>query len=206
MESGMAEQKQRSVLHEIWDWVIAIFLAVIIAFAVRAFIFEPVSVEGSSMENTLLSSDRLIVFKLGYYLGDPHRGDIVVLQYKEGVTSRIPIIKDLDIAKRALTTVSEVDYIKRIIAIPGDTIDMTEGYVYVNGEKIDEPYIKEQGSTDAYSPDYPLVVPEGSVFVMGDNRRGSKDSRQIGLISIDRLKGKAVLRIWPRSRFGGLYD
>ncbi len=202
----MEETKKTFYFIEVWQWLQAILLAVVIALLIRGFVFEPVYVDGESMENTLSTSQRLIVYKLGYYFNTPQKGDIVVLQYQEGITSRIPVIKDFPIFKKAITSLSEVDYIKRVIAVPGDTLDINDdGYVYINGIKIDEPYVKTQGQTYASSAELPETVPPGYVFVMGDNRQNSRDSRQIGLIGYDRIKGKAIIRVWPISEIGSIY-
>lgn len=196
--------KKTSISKEIFQWLAVIMLAVIIAFVVRGFIFEPVYVQGESMENTLYTSQRLIIFKLGYYFSPPSRGDIIVLQYQEGLTKVFPFIKNLQIFRKAISSISEVDYIKRVIAVPGDKLDIREGYVYINGLKLEEPYLKETGATYNQCLELPLQIPENKVAVMGDNRLNSKDSRQIGLIEYNRIKGKAIFRIWPMNAMGVL--
>lgn len=198
-------EKKQSIFKEIIQWLEAILLAVLIAFLIRGFLFEPVYVEGQSMENTFHTSERLIVYKLGYYFVPPHSGDIVILQYREGLSHRLPFIGNLPIFKKAIPSISEVDYIKRVIAVPGDMLDIKDGYVYINDKKIDETYIKDQGVTYNQGLELPLTVPKNKVVVMGDNRLNSKDSRQIGLIEYNRIKGKVVLRIWPLEAFGGVY-
>ena len=198
--------KKISTAKEILQWIEAILLAVVIAFLIRGFVFEPVYVEGESMESTLSTAQRLIVYKLGYYFNPPQKGDIIVLQYQEGITRLLPFMNDIPIFKKAIPSISEVDYIKRVIAVPGDKLDIRDNYVYINDVKIDEPYLKEQGVTHNQSLELPLVVPPDKVVVMGDNRLNSKDSRQIGLIEFNRIKGKAVFRIWPKDVIGGLYN
>jgi signal peptidase I len=198
--------KKISTAKEILQWIEAILLAVVIAFLIRGFVFEPVYVDGESMESTLSTAQRLIVYKLGYYFNPPQKGDIIVLQYKEGITKLLPFMKDIPIFKKAIPSISEIDYIKRVIAVPGDKLDIRDNYVYINDVKIDEPYLKEQGVTYNQGLELPLVVPEDKVVVMGDNRLNSRDSRQIGLIEFNRIKGKAVFRIWPKEVIGGLYN
>ena len=198
--------KKISTAKEILQWIEAILLAVVIAFLIRGFVFEPVYVEGESMESTLSTAQRLIVYKLGYYFNPPQKGDIIVLQYQEGISRLLPFMNDIPIFKKAIPSISEVDYIKRVIAVPGDKLDIRDNYVYINDVKIDEPYLKEQGVTHNQSLELPLVVPPDKVVVMGDNRLNSKDSRQIGLIEFNRIKGKAVFRIWPKEVIGGLYN
>lgn len=198
------DEKKESVnfAKEIFQWVEAILVSVIIALLIRGFIFEPVLVQGDSMNNTLSSDERLIVYKLGYYFSEPQRGDIIVLQYQKGAVEYIPFLKNVTFLKKMLPGINEVDFIKRVIALPGDVVDIKDGYVYINNEKLEEPYAK--GYTDSYDLKVPFVVGEGEVFVLGDNRQNSRDSRQIGMIKYDRIKGKAVFRIWPFNSMGVL--
>lgn len=191
-----------SFIKEVFQWVEAIVIAIVIALLIRGFIFEPVLVQGSSMENTLYNDQRLIVYKLGYYFSEPERGDIIVLQYQKGTMEYIPFLKNLTFFKKMIPGINEVDFIKRVIAVAGDTVDIKDGSVYVNQEKLIEPYAK--GKTDNYSLEMPITVGENEVFVLGDNRENSRDSRQIGLIKNDRIKGKAVFRVWPLGEIGKL--
>ncbi len=202
----MSSHLKKSFAKEIVQWLEAIFLAVVVAFLIRGFIFEPVYVEGESMENTFFTSERLIIYKLGYYFQAPQPGDVIVLQYQEGMSRFLPFMKNLPFFKKAIPSISEVDFIKRVIAVPGDRLDMRDGYVYINNVKINEPYLKQKGVTYSQSLETPLVIPPDKVAVMGDNRLDSKDSRQIGLIDYNRIKGKVVLRIWPLKDFGGVYS
>lgn len=197
----MAKIKPIQVINEIIQWVEAIAIAIVISFLIRGFVFETVIVEGPSMENTLATEDRLILYKLGYYFSMPRRGDIVVLEVHEGVLNSIPFIKRLPIVKNAIPDLTEIDYIKRVIAVPGDKLEFKDGSVYVNGQKLKEDYAK--GIT--HGPSGIIEVENNKVFVMGDNRLDSRDSREIGQISCDRIRGKAVFRIWPFKRIGSIY-
>jgi signal peptidase I len=192
--------KKSSKFLELLKWIETFVIAVVIALLIRAFLVEPVIVNGVSMENTLFDGQRLIIYKLGYFFHPPERGDIVVLQYKKGLVRDIPFLKNFDFINKILPSVTEIDYIKRIIAVPGDKIDIRDGHVYVNDEKLDEEYAK--GDTHKQLMDFPQVVPDNCVFVMGDNRQNSRDSRIIGFVELNRIKGKAVLRIWPIKDFG----
>jgi signal peptidase I len=191
-----------SFLKEVFQWVEAIVIAVIIALLIRGFIFEPVLVQGQSMENTLYNNQRLIVYKLGYYFSEPKRGDIIVLQYQKGTLEHIPVLKNLKFFKKIIPDIDEVDFIKRVIAVAGDTVEIKDGSVYVNQEKLIEPYAK--GKTNSYNLETPIIVGENEAFVLGDNRENSRDSRQIGLIKYDRIKGKAIFRVWPLKEIGVL--
>lgn len=193
---------KKSVWVELLQWVQAIVFAIIIAVLIRTFVFEPVLVQGSSMEDTLYTNERLILYKLGYQIGEPERGDIIVLKYREGKMILFPFLQKLGILNNNGID-QEIDYIKRVIAVPGDTIDIRDGKVYVNGEVLDESYIK--GNTMPKGARLPATIEEGYYFVMGDNRPHSSDSRLIGLIEQDRIKGKAVFRYWPFNRISSIY-
>ncbi|MBS3898285.1 MAG: signal peptidase I [Dethiobacter sp.] len=157
---------------EVWEWIKSVLVAVILALVIRAFLVEVFLVQGQSMLPTLHDRERLVVSKVQYYFRQPLPGEIVVFE----------------------ATV-ERDFIKRVIAVAGDEVRIEPEGVYVNGELIEEPYVLER----AREPFGPVVIPDGSVFVMGDNRNNSMDSRHpsVGLVSLNQLKGKAVLVFWP---------
>ncbi|MCX7921835.1 MAG: signal peptidase I [Clostridia bacterium] len=184
------------VLREILDWAVTIVIALVIAMLIKAFLFIPIEVKMVSMQDTLFEGQRLIVYKLGYYFSQPKRGDIIIFEHQPG--SLKGLLKYLPIPNP-----QEVDYIKRVIAVPGDEIEIKDGAVYLNGKKLDEPYAK--GVTYNFNTDKPIKIPENKIFVMGDNREHSSDSRQFGPIDIDKVRGKAVFRIWPLQEFGGIY-
>lgn len=167
----MGENKLKQ---EIKDWVISIAVALILAFFIRYFIVELYLVEGPSMRPTLINGERLVVNKFIYRFKQPQRGEIIVFRYPRDPSR---------------------DFIKRVIAVAGDTIELKDGRVFVNGELQNEEYIleKTRGS-------YPLAtVPEGHIFVMGDNRNNSEDSRfrDVGFVSLELVKGKAMMIFWP---------
>ncbi|PYG87085.1 signal peptidase I [Ruminiclostridium sufflavum DSM 19573] len=196
-------KKKNSIGREILEWVMVIVAALLISMLIKAFIFSTYKVNMVSMENTLHEGHNVIVYKTGYFFNEPERGDIIVFMHEEGKIKNF--IKYLPIRNPG-----EVDYIKRVIGLPGDQIDIRDGSVYRKSEgesdfiKLDEPYTKT--TTDSKGMQLPFTVPEGQLFVMGDNRGQSLDSRQIGTIDMDAVIGKAVFRIWPFSVFGGLYD
>ena len=167
---------KKSLKKELIEWVQAIVIAVVLALVIRSFIFTVVRVDGQSMEPTLQHNDRMIVWRLGY---EPKYGDIVVFN---------PPGYDKNIF-----------WIKRVIATEGQhvEIDYNSNSVYVDGEKIDETYLGEPMADKGYMTIKEIDVPEGCVFVLGDNRNNSTDGRVIGAISEDCVVGEAVLRFWP---------
>lgn len=153
-----------------------VLIAVVLYVTVNALI-PRILVDGKSMEPSLQHNDRVIVHRLAYHLGDVERGDVVVFKREDGQ-----------------------DYIKRVIGLPGDTIQIYMGYVYLNGEGIAEPYIMSPVIGDKPTE----IIPPGMVFVMGDNRNDSSDSRVWGPVSMNDLTGKAVLVYWPPANFGAV--
>ena len=166
------------------DWVIVIAVALLVAFVVRTFVLAHFVVEGESMYSTLETGDRVFVNKLSYRLHDPNRGDVVVLHQ--------------------ITGASERDLIKRVIGLPGETVEVRNCTVLIDGRVLNEPYLDPEVVTPTdCGGDYSLngPVPENHVFVMGDNRGGSQDSRVIGPIDEDDLVGRAFVVFWPQSHW-----
>lgn len=163
------------------DWLISIIVAVVLAFGIRTFLVEPYMVSGPSMMNTLQDRERLLVNKLVYYTRQPKRGEIIVFKYPSD-TRR--------------------DFIKRVIAVGGDTIEIRDGKTLVNGEAIDESYIREPFHTNLPK----MTVPQGRIFVMGDNRNNSEDSRfqDVGFVDLSLVKGKASVIFWPLGQMRSL--
>lgn len=179
-------EKQVKEKNELWEWTKALLIAFAIAAVIRYFLFTPIAVDGESMMPTLEDGDRMIVNKIGYKIGEPERFDIVVFHAPE-----------------------QKNYIKRVIGLPGDTLEYKDDQLYINGEAIDEPYLdayKAQITEGTLTEDFTLSdigvegeIPEGYVFVMGDNRRYSKDSRHIGLVDQKEIIGNTSLIFWPFS-------
>lgn len=194
-------KKKNSAAREVFEWCMVIVAALVISMVIKAFIFSTYKVNMVSMENTLFEGHSVIVYKTGYFINQPKYNDIIVFMHEEGQIKNF--FKYLPIKNPG-----EVDYIKRVIGLPGDQIDIREGAVYRKAvgesefKKLDEPYVK--GITDPKGMQLPYTVPEDKLFVMGDNREQSLDSREIGPIDVDSVIGKAVLRIWPFSEFGGI--
>ena len=175
-----------SILSIIWSWIWSFIVAFIIVGGVYFFLGRPFTVSGASMYPTLHNGDRMVLSKVG----DIHRFDVVILKAPD----------------------ENVEYIKRVIGMPGDTIEMKNGVLYINGKKVDQPFINTEAlaKQTVFIDDFTLEsltgeskVPEGKYFVLGDNRGVSKDSRMIGFIDRSAIEGKAVFTIWPFGRIGG---
>ena len=167
-----------SLFDEAKDWTISIIIAIALAFLIRTFIVELYIVDGPSMRPTLENHERLVVNKFIYSFHEPERGDVLVFRYPRDPTR---------------------DFIKRVIALPGDTIEIKDGQVFVNDQLQNEPFILEKTRTE-----YPKAeIPAGTVFVMGDNRNNSEDSRfsDVGFVPFNLIKGKAILIFWPLEDF-----
>ena len=168
------------------EWIKDIGCAVIIAMAILFFI-KPTIVKEQSMSNTLLNNDYVFISRQSYTLfGEPQHGDIIV--FRSNLTNS-------NGSKKLL--------VKHIIGLPGDTLEIRDGSVILNGEILDEPYTRD-GYTSSEMDE--VTVPEGYIFAMGDNRQNSTDSRspQVGFIDINRIRGKVVFRLFPVSGFGAM--
>ncbi len=158
---------------ELWDWLKSILIAIVLALLIRLFLFEVFVVEGRSMYPTLLETERLMVNKVVYHFDQPRVGDIVVFEFEPGR-----------------------DFIKRVIGLEGDRVEILNGRVYINGSILDESYL--QPGIEMY--DFgPVEVPPSYFFLMGDYRQNSMDSRdpRVGFISREDLKGRAFFIFWP---------
>ncbi len=186
--SDKNENKAKKSGREIIEWADSVAISVLCVVLLFTFVFRMVGVKGTSMQDTLQSGDKVIIYNLFY---TPKAGDIVVI-------SRADLIEgDGNVAE---------PIIKRVIATEGQTIyfDFDSGAVYVDGQKLDEPYIKDKTIPGRIPMDNPYTVPAGHVFVMGDHRSVSKDSRtaEVGAIDTRYILGKAVFRLFPANEAG----
>jgi signal peptidase I len=175
LETPPPSQARRIIIETIQTIVLAVVL-----FLAINFLSARIRVDGSSMEPNFHNGDYVIVNRVAYQTGDIQRGDVVVFPYPRN---------------------EEVDYIKRVIGLPGDQVAIYGGVVYLNGEAVPETYVLEPWSFDLAEQ----AVPEGTVFVLGDNRNNSEDSRSWGFLSIEKIIGKAIFRYWPFDTMGVVY-
>lgn len=190
-------QDKNKILKEVRSWALIILGSFIFAFFINTEVMAKVIVEKSSMENTLLENQHLIVDELSYNFNQPERGDIIIFLRDENKGNIIDcFVRYIDGFKELFTDEElHTRYVKRVIGVEGDVVDIKDGAVYVNGVKIEEPY--ENGVTEPGEFALPYTVGENELFVMGDHRTVSEDSRAFGPISIDQVEGKAVLRVFP---------
>lgn len=169
-----------------YEWLKTLAIVVVITIAIRTFLFTPVSVDGASMEPTLHDREKIIVSKTINWMGDIHRGDIVIIKDRE----------------------EKINYVKRVIGLPGETIEMENDHLHVNGKEIDESYLTEakklmsQHDNKLTADFEPVTVPKDHYFVMGDNRPNSMDSRgvapfSLGFIPEDQIIGKSKFVFFP---------
>lgn len=193
------------ILKEIRSWVIILALALLLSAFINSQLFAMATVKEVSMQNTLYADQILVINRLSYRNKTPKTGDIIVFYQnreigsftKEFVRSFINIIPFTKSGENIRDRL-----VKRVIGTPGDVIDIVDGNVYLNGERLAEPYVK--GNTEEEGFPLPITVSENQLFVMGDNREQSMDSRAFGLIDISHVEGKASLRIYPFNKLGKL--
>ncbi|MBR4015892.1 MAG: signal peptidase I [Anaerotignum sp.] len=164
-----------TVKSEVISWVKTIVLAAVLAGLVNSFIIVNAQVPTGSMENTIMTGDRIVALRTSYWFDSPQRGDVVIFHFPDDPTGKTL-------------------YVKRVIGVPGDTVQVRDGQVLLNGQVQEEPYIREV-TRGEYGP---YVVPEGCYFMMGDNRNSSLDSRfwENKFVEKDQILGKVVMRYY----------
>ena len=199
------KKEKRTVGQEILSWILTILVAVAAALVIRSIVFEPVRVDGSSMDDTLANGEIMFVSKFDYsstwlclpwqskeakekapritFGGNPQRFDVVICRYPGR---------------------GDTNFVKRVVGLPGDTIELKEGYLYVNGEKYDEPYINDEYRSGPLNTMSAREVPEGKYFVMGDHRNNSNDSRSVGAIDRNMIIGHVRQVVYPFGEWRGI--
>jgi signal peptidase I len=180
-ESSSVPKPARSAGGWLREALETIIPAVLVALLINLFLAQATWVYGQSMEPTLHTYQRLVIEKISYRLHPPRRGDVVVLKLPE------PTTRDM--------------LIKRVVGLPGETIEIRDGQVWINRQPLTEPYL----ARDTNGSMAPRIVPEGSVFVLGDNRGASNDSRYFGPVSLDQIVGHAVFSYWPPGAIGFMH-
>lgn len=191
------------ILKEIRSWIIIFVMALFISALINSQLFTMATVKEISMQNTLYENHKLVVNRLSYKYKTPKNGDIIIFyrnreigsftqEFIRSIRHIIPFIKPKEDTRDRL--------VKRVIGIPGDVVDIKDGYVYLNGEPIDEPYVK--GITHNRIFELPVTIGENQLFVLGDNRENSLDSRDFGLIDFSHVEGKVSFRIFPFNKLG----
>ena len=212
------KEETKAKLKDIFEWIYCIVIAVVLALLIRYYVGTPTIVKQRSMYPTFKQNERLILNRI-------YRTKHTVPQRGEVITFEAPSLSYVEPDKADLNNptakyerklggwfskfvynvleINKISYIKRVIALPGEHLEIKEGKVYINGEELKEDYLQENVTTESMDGAfYDIVVPEGTVFVMGDNRSGSADSRMFGCIPYEKIEGKVWLRFWPLNRFG----
>lgn len=200
-----AKRAKKAKLSFLIELPILVLVALVVAVLIKTFLVQAFWIPSGSMIHTLEINDRVLVNKLSYVFGDPEQGDVIVFDPPFGAEEENePLLQAMvrHIAESlGLQTPAVEDLIKRVIAVGGQELEVKDNQVLVDGVPIDEPYLDEA----VFMPDFgPVQVPVGSVFVMGDNRPRSQDSRRFGPIETDSIVGRAFVRVWPFDRWGGL--
>ena len=190
------KEKNKPLALKIWSWVWTLLAAVIIATLVRAFVAEPIRVDGTSMTNTLKDGEIVLATKWDYLLGEPQRNDIVICRYPGRVNERGA--NQINISA-ALSLDTYTLFVKRLVALPGDTVQITGGHLYVNGELVEAPEFMASVPTDFAE----RKLGADEYFVMGDNRYSSHDSRanDVGPLSRSAIMGKVKCVLLPLNQF-----
>ena len=178
--------------------------ALVIAVLIKTFLVQPFWIPSESMAPTIVVDDRVMVNKLAYDFGEPSRGDIVVFRdpRAEEIDESLPeaVVRSVLEAIGVRAGEGRDDLIKRVIGLPGEVVEIRDNTVYIDGMPLDEPYLG-----DVFMPDEdPVQLGDDELFLMGDNRDASFDSRRFGPVNLDDLVGEAFIKIWPLSDFGGL--
>jgi signal peptidase I len=198
------EKRQRAVI----ETALLVGLAIIIAVVLRAFVAQAFRIPSASMEPQLLVGDRVVVSRLAYHAHDPRRGDVIVFDCPPAAgcddhpNDALPVRAAKTLAEALLLRQPDVEeFIKRIVGLPGDTVQGRDGHVWVNGALLVEPYLPRGTVTSDFGP---ITVAKDRLWVMGDNRGNSADSRVFGQIDQGTIVGRAILRVWPPGRLAFL--
>ncbi|MDX1691058.1 MAG: signal peptidase I [Acidimicrobiia bacterium] len=200
-ERGEKEDARRSFWREL---PVLIVVALFVAILIKTFLVQAFFIPSASMRDTLLEGDRVMVNKLAYRLGEPAHSDVIVFDSPldgEGGGENFLQAIVRNVAESLGLSSPDSALIKRVIAVGGERLEIRDNTVFVDGEALVEPYVRAGSRMSDFGP---ITVPDGHVFVMGDNRSASQDSRRFGAVPVGDIVGKAFVRVWPPSRWGGL--
>lgn len=185
-QEKLQKRKDESAVREMISWIITLALAVVAALFVKNYVIINANIPSGSMENTIMTGDRLFGFRLAYRNSSPERGDIIIFKFPDDETE---------------------NYVKRVIGLPGETVEIEDAKIYIDGSEVplQEDYLKEEWTVETGPLSF--EVPEDSYLVLGDNRNNSYDARYWDnqFVSKDKILGKAVFRYYPFSNVGSLY-
>ena len=201
-EQTPAEEPKRSFLSELPFLLLA---ALVVAVVIKTFVVQPFYIPSGSMIPTLLIDDRVMVSKVNYLWGDPERGDVIVFEnpYAPELDESFPeAVVRSTLEALGIRTSANDDLIKRVVALGGETIEIRDNTLFIDGVPLDEPYLQPGVAMGNFGP---RVIAPDELFMMGDNRNESSDGRVFGPIPRDDVIGKAVFRIWPLDRLGGVH-
>lgn len=207
MAEGSASDEPPTTTRRLRRGLSLVLAALALALLLRAFVLQAFWIPSASMEPTLVPGDRILVSKLATRVGGVHRGDVVVFEdpRPESELDRDPVSAFVRwvLAGLGAAQSADQDFVKRVVALPGESWELRRGVVYIDGRRLDEPYLDPTVDTRSFGP---ATVPAGRLFVLGDNRTRSSDSRfsQLGYVPRDKVVGRAVAVIWPPSRMGWL--
>lgn len=219
MEEKKIQIDKNQILKEIFNWIVCIVIAIILALLIKYFLLTPTIVKQSSMFPTLKENQRLILSRVGRTFKQmPERGDIITFEApsethrtKDDTDLSNPVAiftdtSDMSIIEKFnyyVLETTKTSYIKRVIGLPGEHVQIKEGKVFINGEELQEDYLQPGIVTDDLEGIFTdIIVSQDTVFAMGDNRNSSVDCRSFGCIPLDKIEGEVKLRFWPLNQFG----
>lgn len=194
-KKGKKEKAKKTPMQEALSWVLTLAAAVVLALVIRTCVFEPIRVDGGSMSDTLHNGEITFTFKTGYLLGAPGRQDVVICHYPGRRDNHNPLHMEMD-----------TNFVKRVIGLPGETVEIRGNVVYINGEALEEPYLNPERNRGNHSM-AAVTLGENEYFVMGDNRDNSNDSRNlrdVGPITRDMIVGHVKCVLFPLNQIRGV--
>ena len=197
-KKGKKAKEKKTFKQELLSWIYTLLAAVVIVVIIRAYFFEPIRVDGQSMCNTLQDGDIVLVTKPEYWDGEYTRGDVIICRYPNRNTSNSISLG----GSFELTFTNHTLFVKRLMALPGDIVEIRDGVFYINNEMVDESHIDMQ--LKSHENMGPFMLGPDQYFVVGDNRGNSNDSRRVGPISEDMIVGHVRCVVFPFSNFGAV--